>query len=65
MILSDRDIKKYITEKKLVFKPNLSNDQIGPASVDLKLGNILKYLSKENILHSTLRVVFQKSLWMR
>ncbi|MGB9762982.1 MAG: 2'-deoxycytidine 5'-triphosphate deaminase domain-containing protein, partial [Minisyncoccia bacterium] len=38
MILSDRDIKKVIKEGKLIFKPPLSLDQIGPASIDLKLG---------------------------
>jgi dCTP deaminase len=37
MILSDRDIKKIIKEKKLVFLPELEPDQIGPASIDLKL----------------------------
>ncbi|MGC8651463.1 MAG: dCTP deaminase [Minisyncoccia bacterium] len=42
MILSDRDIKKVIKEGKLIFKPPLSLDQIGPASIDLKLGPIFK-----------------------
>ena len=42
MILSDRDIKLYIKEGKLRFEPKLSADQIGPASIDLKLGNIFK-----------------------
>ncbi|MGC9046516.1 MAG: dCTP deaminase [Minisyncoccia bacterium] len=42
MILSDRDIKKIIKEKRLIFKPHLNSDQIGPASIDLKLGSILK-----------------------
>ena len=42
MVLSDRDIKKLIREKQLVFYPLLSDDQIGPASVDLKLNNVFK-----------------------
>ncbi len=39
MILSDRDIKKYIREKKLVIKPKPKPEQIQPAWVDLTLGN--------------------------
>jgi len=52
MILSDRDIKKVIKSKKLVFRPNLSKDQIGPASIDLKLGPIFKIfnISKQCLL---------------
>jgi len=42
MILSDRDIKKVIKSKKLVFNPSLNKNQIGPASIDLKLGPIFK-----------------------
>jgi len=42
MILSDRDIKKAIKNKKLVFNPSLNKNQIGPASIDLKLGPIFK-----------------------
>ena len=42
MILSDRDIKKLIKNGKLIFKPKLTKDQIGPASIDLKLGPIFK-----------------------
>lgn len=52
MILSDRDIKKAIKEGKLIFKPALSKDQIGPASIDLKLGPIFKYfnITKQHLL---------------
>jgi len=52
MVLSDRDIKKVIREKKLVFKPALTQDQISPASVDLKLGPIFKIfnITKQNLL---------------
>lgn len=52
MILSDRDIKKIIKNKKLVFKPSLNKSQIGPASIDLKLGPIFKKfnISKQCLL---------------
>ncbi|MEK7488037.1 MAG: dCTP deaminase [Patescibacteria group bacterium] len=50
MILSDRDIKLYIKEGGLGFKPKLSEDQIGPASIDLKLGNIFKLFRPERYL---------------
>lgn len=52
MILSDKDIKKAIKEGRLIFKPALSNDQIGPASIDLKLGSIFKYynITKQYLL---------------
>ena len=42
MILSDRDIKKVIKNNQLKFKPSLVKDQIGPASIDLKLGPVFK-----------------------
>lgn len=51
MILSDRDIKRYIQEKKLIFQPILNNDQIGPASIDLKLGNVFKVFRQGRYLH--------------
>lgn len=43
MILSDRDIKKYIKEGKIKInpKPNFK-EQLGPCSLDLRLGNIFK-----------------------
>ena len=50
MILSDRDIKLYIKEGGLGFKPKLSEDQIGPASIDLKLGNTFKLFRPEKYL---------------
>lgn len=52
MILSDRDIKNLIKEKKLVFEPKLENDQIGPASIDLKLSPVFKvfHLEKQSLL---------------
>ena len=54
MVLSDRDIKKSIKEKGLVFNPKLSSDQIGPASIDLKLSNIFKVFHIER--HSLLDI---------
>jgi len=43
MILSDRDIKKYLEEGKIkiIPKPNLK-EQLGPCSLDLHLGNVFK-----------------------
>ncbi|MCD6177761.1 dCTP deaminase [bacterium] len=43
MILSDRDIKKYIREGriKIIPKPNFKK-QLGPCSLDLHLGNVFK-----------------------
>lgn len=40
MILSDRDIKKYIREGKIKIKPKpMLSKQLGSASLDLRLGN--------------------------
>ena len=52
MVLSDRDIKKLLQAKKLIFRPKLSHDQIGPASIDLTLGDVFKYfnVTKQNLL---------------
>ena len=43
MVLSDRDIKKYIKEGKIKVnpKPNF-REQLGPCSLDLHLGNVFK-----------------------
>lgn len=43
MILSDKDIKKYIGEGiiKIIPKPNFK-EQLGPCSLDLHLGNVFK-----------------------
>ena len=52
MVLSDRDIKKLIKARKLIFQPELSPDQIGPASIDLKLNHIFKIfdITKHHLL---------------
>ena len=43
MILSDRDIKKYIKEGKIKITPKPDfKEQLGPCSLDLHLGNIFK-----------------------
>ena len=43
MILSDRDIKKYLKERKiLVFPEPDLDEQLGPCSLDLRLGNSFK-----------------------
>jgi dCTP deaminase len=42
MIYSDRDLKRIIKAKKLGFEPVLKDDQIGPASIDLKLADEFK-----------------------
>ena len=40
MILSDRDIKKYIKGKRIIIKPEpIFAQQLGPASLDIRLGN--------------------------
>ncbi len=39
MMLSDRDIKKYISEGKLKITPELKEEQIQPAWIDLTLDN--------------------------
>lgn len=41
MILSDKDIKKYIKQEKLIIDP-LKEENIGAASIDLRLGNEIK-----------------------
>lgn len=43
MVLSDRDLKAIVAEGKLTFRPSLNADQIGPASIDLKLGDTFRF----------------------
>nr|WP_262370050.1 2'-deoxycytidine 5'-triphosphate deaminase [Dictyoglomus thermophilum] len=48
MILSDRDIKKYLEEGKLVIHPiDDPQKQIQPSSVDLRLGNSFLHFKVE------------------
>ncbi|MEW6036381.1 MAG: dCTP deaminase [Candidatus Micrarchaeota archaeon] len=46
MILSDKDIRKMLVEGKIRIEP-LSEDQIGPASVDLTLGDEWYFVKDE------------------
>ncbi|OGZ17355.1 MAG: dCTP deaminase [Candidatus Nealsonbacteria bacterium RBG_13_36_15] len=50
MILSDRDIKKYIREGKIkiIPEPNFEK-QLGPCSLDLKLGKTFKKFKRSEI----------------
>ncbi len=52
MILSDKDIKNTIKNGKLKFRPVLSDGQIDPASIDLKLSPIFKtfHITKHSLL---------------
>lgn len=43
MILSDKDIKKYIEEGRIKINPTPNFEvQLGPCSIDLRLGNVMK-----------------------
>jgi len=43
MILSDRDIKKYLATKKIIIKPKPDlSTQLGSCSLDLRLGNVFR-----------------------
>lgn len=42
-MLSDRDLKKAIKDKRLSFSPKLAPGQVGPASIDLKLSPHFKF----------------------
>ena len=54
MILSDKDIKKILKKGDLLFSPELEPDQIGPASIDLKLSPIFKTFNTQK--HSLLDI---------
>lgn len=43
MVLSDRDIKEYLSEKKIVISPSPDlSVQLGSCSIDLRLGNMFR-----------------------
>ncbi len=42
-MLSDKDLKKAIKDKRISFLPKVSANQIGPASIDLKLSPHFKF----------------------
>ncbi len=48
MILSDRDIKKYLEDGKIRVLPPIDlNTQLGPCSIDLRLGYVFKVFETE------------------
>ena len=50
VVLSDRDIKKYMEEGKLVIK-DLPVEHIAPCSVDLRLGNKFRFFKNSELTH--------------
>lgn len=50
VVLSDRDIKKYLQEGKLVIK-DLDPEHIDPCSVDLRLGNKFRFFKNTEVTH--------------
>lgn len=49
MILSDKDITKAMKDGRLAFSPKIDKEQIGPASIDLKLSNSFKIFNTKKI----------------
>jgi deoxycytidine triphosphate deaminase len=47
VILSRTSIIKEIENGNLKFDPRIKNDQVGPSSIDLRLGNTFIHLDKE------------------
>jgi len=50
VVLSDRDIKKYLKERKLVIK-DLVEEHIDPCSVDLRLGKRFRFFKNTELTH--------------
>lgn len=50
VVLSDKDIKQYIKEKKIIIE-NLDMNNIGPCSIDFRLGNKFRIFKNTNITH--------------
>ncbi|MEM4758041.1 MAG: deoxycytidine triphosphate deaminase, partial [Nanopusillaceae archaeon] len=51
MILSDKKIKEYINNKKIIVEP-FEESLVGPASLDIRLGfkfRVFKNINKESI----------------
>ncbi len=48
MILSDREIRQYLAEKKIIIEP-LEEGQIQPACVDLRLGNEFRVFRRNRV----------------
>ncbi|MEK9178581.1 MAG: dCTP deaminase [Patescibacteria group bacterium] len=52
MVLSDRDIKKAIKDKRIVIKPTLDlKTQLGSCSIDLRLGNSFRVFEHSKYSH--------------
>lgn len=52
MVLSDKDLLKYLLDKELVISPITNGiEQIGSSSIDIRLGSIFKYLKVVNQTH--------------
>jgi dCTP deaminase len=50
MVLSDRDIKEHLKQGKIKFVPQIDfNTQLGPCSVDLRLGNVFKVFERNKL----------------
>ena len=47
MILSDRDIRRYLEEKRIVIKPQPDyKEQLGAASLDIRLGRLFRVFNE-------------------
>lgn len=60
MIYSDKNIKVSLKTDGLVFIPNLEDEQIGPASIDLRLNNVFKKLKNEVVIVDTLTTILKE-----
>ncbi len=50
VVLSDRDIKELLEVKELIIK-EISEDQIGSCSIDLRLGNVFRIFKHTEVTH--------------
>lgn len=50
VVLSDRDLKKSIKEGKIVIE-GMTEDQIGPSSIDLRLGDEFRVFKHSEVTH--------------
>mgnify|MGYP001608189166 CR=1 FL=1 len=51
VVLSDRDIKRALKEGKISIQPDVSEEQINPSSVDLRLGNQFRVFKHAEVTH--------------
>ena len=52
-ILSDKTIKEYLKEEKIIIDPLLDEKQIQPSSVDMRLGDEFKVFKRLRALQSS------------